>query len=113
MILSEMFFTVIGWIPSKFSTDIHVPFKMNCDHFGDPSSFHPPEKYNNTKNNTSLLNVSANLLLLCNMTTLLLCLANSNHFGKVKGTLRSRLNLDKINADLKHEMGYTDFFNWL
>ncbi len=28
----------------KFGSDIHVPLRMNCNNFGDPSTFHlaPP-----------------------------------------------------------------------
>ncbi len=28
----------IGWIAMKFGTHIHVPLRMNCNHFGDPLS---------------------------------------------------------------------------
>lgn len=27
--------TIIGWTSIKFVTEIHVPLRMNCNHFGD------------------------------------------------------------------------------
>lgn len=36
--------TTVGWTVMKFGLDIHVPQRINCNHFGDPLTFNvaPP-----------------------------------------------------------------------
>lgn len=42
MVFSTIFLTTIGWIAMKFRTDIPVPLRINCNHFGDPLTFNLP-----------------------------------------------------------------------